>query len=95
MTAHIKVATLNFSGINNSPYEYHDGSDTKKKLDEIFQRLLEQEQYFAKDFSWNHGKVDMVFQKERYAPAYRAGVGVVRGKLLTLAEFSVIWDYVY
>jgi hypothetical protein len=96
MTAHIKVATLNFSGINNSPFEYHDGTEVKKKLDEVFHRLLlEDKIYSGPDFLWKHGKVDMVFQKERYTPAYQVDAGVVRGKFLTLSEFSLIWDYEY
>ena len=60
----------------------------------MFCNLLQKEKIFTgKDFLWKHGKVDMVFQKERYTPAYQIGAGVVRGKFLTLCEFSIIWDY--
>ena len=36
MEVSIKVATLNFTGINNSPFEYHDGSSEKSQINSIF-----------------------------------------------------------
>jgi hypothetical protein len=90
----VKVATLNFTGINNSPFEYHDKSEEKLRLDEIFHKcLLESSIYDGPKFAWNHGKVDKVMQKQRYSPAYRSDVGVLRGKFVTEEEFTTLWYY--
>lgn len=32
-------------------------------------------------------------QKQRYSPAYRSDVGVVRGKFVNEEEFTLIWYY--
>ena len=91
----IKVATLNFTGINNSPFEYHDGSEEKVRLDDIFSTLLKEHEEVSKDFSWNIGKIDTILQKERYSPAYRYDAGVLRGKLVDKHEFDILWDHYY
>ena len=36
----MNVATLNFSGINTNPFEYDDGSDFFKAINENVQELL-------------------------------------------------------
>lgn len=36
----LKVATLNFSGINTNPFEYHDGSEEYDKLNALFLKSL-------------------------------------------------------
>lgn len=83
MEVGIKVATLNFTGINNSPFEYHDGSKDKIHLDQIMGDLLrEQPEFNDLEFVWNIGKIDTMLQKGRYSPAYRSDVGVVKGKLV-------------
>jgi hypothetical protein len=36
----LNVATLNFSGINTNPFEYNDGSDLFKKINESVQAIM-------------------------------------------------------
>jgi hypothetical protein len=38
----LNVATLNFSGINTSPFEYHDGTEEKTELNRVFKELFEE-----------------------------------------------------
>jgi hypothetical protein len=37
----IQAATLNFSGINLSPFEYYDNTEEANKLNELFKANLE------------------------------------------------------
>ena len=37
----VKVATLNFSGINTNPFEYNDGSEFMKDLNKKYQIIKE------------------------------------------------------
>ena len=37
----IKVATLNFSGVNLNPFEYHDGSDVMQAIDAKMKSIIE------------------------------------------------------
>ena len=90
------MATLNFTGINNSPFEYHDGSEERLQLDKIFIELLKhQPEFNDNDFAWNLGKIDSIMQKERYSPAYKPEAGVLRGKLVNKEEFDLLWDHYY
>ena len=91
----IKVGSLNFSGINISPFEYYDGSQEKTHLNHLFIKKLsaEYKQLFAE--SPKLAKIDKSFQKDRYTLLYRSDVGVVRGKLINKKEFSVLWDLAY
>lgn len=96
MEVQIKVATLNFTGINNSPFEYHDGSSEKSNIDTIFNQLLQQHPEFkGEDFAWGVGKIDTVLQKERYSVAYRSDAGTIRGKLVNREEFNFLWDHYF
>ena len=92
----LTVSTLNFSGPNNSPFEYHDGSPEMKRLSQIFTDLAEKyTQVKQPGFSWNVGKIDVLLKKERYSILYQNDVGVVDGKLLNTHEFKVIWKYLF
>lgn len=91
----IKVGSLNYSGINISPFEYYDGSAEKTHLNHLFVEKLSagSKQLFAE--SPQLAKIDKSFQKGRYTLLYRSDVGVVRGQLLNKKEFSVLWDLAY
>lgn len=43
----MKCATLNFSGIALSPFEFHDGSEEMTKLNEYMKQIvIKEEEYF-------------------------------------------------
>lgn len=86
------MATLNFSGINVSPFEYHDGSPEKTILDKTFKNLLDKYTEDNPKAFANLAKLDKVFQKERYTILYRTDCGCVRGRLLTKEQFEIVWD---
>lgn len=60
---HIRVATLNFSAVNISPFEYHDGSKEKEAVNECFKKLLDTYNKENPDSKWNIAKIDRIFQK--------------------------------
>lgn len=66
----IKVATLNFSGINTSPFEYHDGTDEYDQLNRLFLQNLQKER--PEITNWAIGKIDKEVQ-ERMSVAYMKG----------------------
>lgn len=88
----LRVATLNFSGINVSPFEYHDGSPQKDLINQCFKKLLDQFQKENPDSKWNIAKIDKILQRQRYSILYKPTAGVVRGRLLDKTEFEVVWD---
>lgn len=92
MLDQLKIATLNFSGINTSPFEYHNGSKEKSHLNSIFQRLLDEYNDGHPGVKWDIGKLDKIFNKERYSVLYRPDCGFVRKRLVTQSEFEAIWD---
>ena len=79
----IKVASLNFSGINVSPFEYHDGSQEKTLINTCFKRLLDSSQLQSLEEGANIAKMDLLFQKNRFTVLYKSNVGVLRGKLVS------------
>ena len=83
MEYHLKAATLNFGGVNISPFEYHDGSQEKSHLDEQFTQIFEE----CKEQKWSIAKLDKVFQRGRYSLLYHHGCGVVRGRLINRGQF--------
>lgn len=77
----IVAATLNFSGICLSPFEYHDCSVDKDFMSDRFKKLMDKN-ITQPNFSWDVGRIDLKLQAERYTPIYRKTAGVVNGKLI-------------
>jgi len=79
----LKVSTLNYSGILDSPYEFYSNELEKKEnqVSKITHELLKlRPGYNEKDFKWKLGKIDQKCQKERYSPLYCPEVGVSHDK---------------
>lgn len=58
------IASLNFSGPNNSPFEYHDGSQEMKRLNEIFTKVASKyTDVTSPGWKWDVGKIDVVMKK--------------------------------
>lgn len=78
--SHLTVATLNYCGIMNSPFEFYcDGfTNELEQLSAIFVGLLPK--YFPafnKDkFKWEFGKLDVQFRIGRYSPMFDLGTGI-------------------
>ena len=81
----LRIATLNYSGIITSPYEYHeDEEDEKEKLiNEVFTDIVKR--YHAEnfedavEFKWEMGNVDVIW-KSRNSPVNRLMCGVKSGE---------------
>ena len=91
----LRVASLNFSGINISPFEYHDGSQEKTTINACFKKLLDVYEAQNPQAYGNIANVDKSFQRDRYTILYRTDVGVLRNKLLSKEQFGTVWDFVY
>ena len=78
----LKIATLNYSGILLSPYEFYASEEENKvisKCSETFFKLAEKEfpEFAEKSkFKWEMGKIDTIWQKERYSPIYSPTCGI-------------------
>ena len=59
----LKVATLNFSGINTNPYEFNDGSPLFQQLNENY--ILLQKVDFPELKKWVGGRLDKRFKSNR------------------------------
>lgn len=75
----LKVATLNFSGINTNPFEYDDGSERLTRLNETVQQLIATELPGLKE--WTGAKIDKAYQKDRMSIAFGDKIELVEGKL--------------
>ena len=91
----MRVATLNFSGINVSPFEYHDGSKDKENLNRCFRKLIDEYQKEHHECKWNIAKIDKILQRERYSILYRSTAGVIRGRLLDKNQYEAVWDAIF
>lgn len=88
----LRTASLNFSGVNTSPFEYHDGSEEKNHLNQTFRELLDQYKLEHPNIHWSIAKIDKIFNRERYSVLYRVDCGYVRGRLLNKEQFNAVWD---
>ena len=76
----IRVATLNYSGIITSPFEYHENPKDEEEilLNEVFVSIVKKyhdENYESKDFNWEMGNIDVIW-KSRLSPVNKILCGV-------------------
>lgn len=79
----LKIMTLNYCGIMNSPYEFYcaDFKDELEAIGEIFKQLISSyfpsfdEEVKEGKFEWNMGKVDHQF-RSRYSPMFCLNFGL-------------------
>lgn len=75
----VLVATLNYGGILNSPFEFYSNhQDEEKIISQHFRDLIAHyyPDFDPKTFSWKIGKIDQKIQKQRYTPIYSPTAGV-------------------
>ena len=96
------VATLNYCGIMQSPYEFYveEYMDELNQISKKFEDIAEN--YNIKDFdkrkqgkfNWAGGKLDHWFRPDRYSPMFNFMVGydLRQQKFLTKKEFEDKWD---
>lgn len=95
----LTVATLNYCGIMNSPYEFYceEIELELKEISAIFLALLPK--YFPnfnkEKFKWEMGKVDVKIRIGRYSPMFKVDVGIENGKFLSKADFDKKWDEIF
>jgi hypothetical protein len=70
------VATLNYCGIMNSPFEFYcaEYQNELQKISEIFTSLLPKyiPNFVKEKFVWEMGKIDVKFRVGRYSPMFEA-----------------------
>lgn len=96
------VASLNYCGIMNSPFEFYI-QDQHKGVDEInkiFKQLVTKRIpgfnfNDKKNNQWKGSNIDQKFRMKRYSPMFDIMVGINRGKLMSRAQFLYRWDKVY
>ena len=96
------VATLNYCGIMQSPYEFYVNkfSNDLMAISNTFEKVAQT--YNIKDFdkrkqgnfNWAGGKLDHWFRPDRYSPMFDSMVGydLRQQKFLTKKEFEDKWD---
>ena len=68
----LTIATLNYSGIIRSPYEFHEAGDSFKALiGQYFYEFAEEE-----NLRWDFGKLDVIWQEGRFSPLYMPDCGI-------------------
>ena len=88
----LNIATLNYSGILLSPYEFYASEEENKvisRCSETFFKLAEEEFPEFGDkakFKWEMGKIDQIWQKERYSPIYSPTCGLKEDGTLMNSE---------
>jgi hypothetical protein len=87
----IKVSTLNFSGINTSPFEYFDGNEQTKRISEHMKEILEIERSALSD---KMGIIDKKYRTNKMSIRYCAGV-CEEPKLPGKEEFIRKWREEY
>lgn len=74
------VATLNYCGIMNNPFEFYC-QDFEKELGQIsaiFEGLLPRyfKNYKKETFKWEMGKIDVKVRLGRYSPVFSQDAGI-------------------
>ena len=96
------VATLNYCGIMNCPYEFYINKleHDLRKIGDIFTGYAVKYKVPGfdpnnKDFKWPGAKIDHYFRKDRYTSMFTRDVGIENGVFLSEAEFKKKWDEVF
>lgn len=89
-TSTLTVATLNYCGIMNSPFEFYC-DDYLTELKDISKEFLELipiyfPQFDKSNFAWNMGKVDQKI-RTRYSPMFYLMVGIENNKFQSREAF--------
>jgi hypothetical protein len=62
-------------------------------MSEICHALIaHQQDYDPATFKWNIGRIDQLYQRERYTPIYNPTAGVVDGRLIDRPTFESLWE---
>ena len=73
----MKVATLNFSGVNTSPFEYDDGTALFVSINQNVRDILRKEHPELKE--WKCGKIDKEFtSNERQSVCFNSRMETIR-----------------
>ena len=94
---HLNIATVNFSGILLSPFEFfsEDNWEEEERLSICFKEILIEkagkEKLVEGKFQWGLGKIDKDMQKQRYSPIYNPNAGLENGKLIDEGTFKEFW----
>jgi hypothetical protein len=73
------VATLNYCGIMNSPFEFYceDFKEELKEIGQLFVKLIPNyfPEFNEKTFKWDMGKIDLKY-RTRYSPMFTIEAGI-------------------
>ena len=87
----LTVATLNYCGIMNSPFEFYceEYEIQLKDISNIFASLIPKYYpgFVKEKFKWEMGKVDLKIRVGRYSPMFKAETGIEDGKFLSRRDF--------
>lgn len=75
------IATLNYSGILLSPFEFYSEElrDDEQKISSCFRKNMIKivgEKAEEKGYKWKMGKIDQKMQRDRYTPIYGNNIGI-------------------
>lgn len=96
----LRVANLNFSGYESSPFEYYseDHIFEEEELNNIFKETIAN---VPKEVNMPNlyneanmkalSKIDKVLKANRYSPLYNKQCGVKSGKFVGIQDFIILW----
>ena len=96
--ATLTVATLNYCGIMNSPFEFYcdDYLTELKDISKQFVNVIPR--YFPTfnktNFKWEMGKIDLKF-RTRYSPMFYLTSGIENHKFVSEETFNNNWQEVF
>lgn len=94
----LTLATLNYSGIQDSPYEFYETeNETELKLNQIFSEVCSKyiKEFQEKSFKWKISRFDKEWHT-RYSPLYLKACGVKKdNKMMNEKEFEAEWEKVF
>lgn len=95
----LTVATLNYCGIMNSPFEFYceEYEPELKEISSIFLSLIPRyvPTFNKEKFKWEMGKIDLKVRVGRYSPMFKVDIGIENGKFVNRVDFERKWDEVF
>lgn len=95
----LKIATLNYCGIMNNPFEFYNEKsfDELSEISETFNKIvhLHGKAKEGPKFNWGMGKVETKVRIGRYSPSFQLDVGFIGDSFLTREQFFNEWDQKY